>query len=475
MSNITTMIYSTKHPFSTNSIAMTTDTNAVTTQSIAAPPTLNTLSRIQLMLLILIALIGAVGNILVLLVLTSRKHRSKTSTILVMNLAVCDTLVTLVCIPLDTVSLALQRWVFGNALCRVIYPFQTSLPIVSSYTLLFMMLERNMLFSNRILSILRSSTIKGLVSVTWLLPFLVVLPYAVNLHVTGSGLSASCSERWNEKSIYRKAYTVALSLIEYLIPMLVIVLFVWNIVGHLCHEQRLAKRGTLGLGRRTSMRRIRMQRRLSIIFIVMVVTYAVLKLPNNIFWQLVEFGDGIVNDHFAVVHVFVGLCAYSTCATNPFILLSMSSEFRKDIRKMFLMCKVFQSHDLSKPVRGDESKSDKSAMLTLLDARSSVKCDHFKLKRLASRQDKKLSNISIPCVGESKMAAEKKLSVRFKNREVMRCNRKDLYVERNDAKNESMGLMRRRSLPDFLSGPPCDGDEKMAQKSIQDMYTRIPF
>ena len=428
-------------------------------------------------LLISIALIGAVGNILVLLVLTSRKHRSKTSTILVMNLAVCDTLVTLVCIPLDTVSLVSQRWIFGSALCRIIYPFQTSLPIVSSYTLLFMMLERNMLFSKRVLSTLRSTTIKGLTSVTWLLPFLVVLPYAVNLHVKGSGMSASCSERWSEKSIYRKAYTVALSLIEYLIPMLIIVVFVRNIVVHLCKEQRLVKRGTLGLGRRTSLRRIRMQRRLSIIFIVMVVTYAVLKLPNNIFWQLVEFGDGIVNDHFAVVHVFVGLCAYSTCATNPFILLSMSSDFRKDIRKMFFVCRVVQSHDLSQPVRSNESKSDKSAMLTLLDTTSSVKSDHFKLKRLASKRDKKLSSMSMPCVGEKRVTAEKRrsLSVRFKNLEVMRCNEKDLHVQRSDTQNELISLIRRRSLPDSLNGPPYDREEKMAQKSIQDMYTRIPF
>ena len=279
-----------------------------------------------------------------LLVLTKRKHRTKTSSVLLLNLAVCDTLVSALCIPLDITLLVLERWIFGSALCKVIYPFQTSLPIVSSYTLMFMLLERNMIFSSSIRSRLRSTTVKLLALFSWLLPAAVVIPYALTLYVKGTGDRMSCQEKWS-KDFYSKIYTVSLSVTEYLIPIIFISYFVFRIICCLRREQKLVKGGLLGLGRRTSKRRLKNQRRLAVIFIVMVVTYASLKLPNNIFWQWVEFGSGSSVETNRVVHIFVGLCAYSTCATNPFILILMSSEFRKDLHKMLCLCDVARELD----------------------------------------------------------------------------------------------------------------------------------
>lgn len=297
------------------------------------PQSLDAMALTQLVLMLTISVIGTVSNALVLMILTRRKNRRKTSNILLLNLAVCDIFVSALCIPLDITDLVLQTWVFGKLLCPVIYPSQTALVVVSSYTMLFMLFERNLLFSKRIRPTLRSKTIKILASITWIISFVVVLPYALQLRVGhNEGGSLSCAENW-PAGLSSRAYTITLSLVEYVVPMFFIVFLMVKICGYLRRERLVVRRGTLGLERQTSLRRIRNNKRLTITFIVMVTSYAILKLPNNAFWQWVEFGSNDPSE-YSEIHLFVGLCAYSTCATNPFILLSMSSDMKKDVKKL---------------------------------------------------------------------------------------------------------------------------------------------
>ncbi len=327
---------------------------------------LSLLSLIQLVLMLCILAVGTVSNILVLIALTKRNNRRKTSNILLFNLAVCDTLVSAVCISLDVTELVHQSWVFGRLLCSVIYPFQTSMPIVSSYTMMFMLFERNLLFSKRIRSTLQAKTIKVFACATWAIALIVVFPYALHLYVDDSGKHCACVEAWS-KDIHRKTYTVALSLIEYVIPMFVIVMLMVKIYGYLQRERQVVKNGTLGLERRVSVRRIKRNKRLTIIFLVMVSAYGILKLPNNAFWQWVEFGNGGTSKHFAKIRLFVGLCAYSTCAANPFILLSMSSEMRKDVRRLIACVKINLSAE------GKQRDSTGSELTTMPSKTSSQK------------------------------------------------------------------------------------------------------
>lgn len=283
-----------------------------------------------------------------------------------------------------------------------------------------------MIFSSRIRSKLRSTTVKTLALVTWALSGAMVLPYAFKLRASGHGETASCGEHWSN-DYYRKIYTVSLSVVEYLIPMVFIIHFVVRIVGWLRREQNLVKKGLLGLGRRTSKRRVRTQRRLAIIFIVMVVTYASLKLPNNIFWQWIEFGSSGFTRGTAVVHIFVGLCAYSTCATNPFILILMSSEFRKDIKKLFCICKI-------PLLSASDNSSDSERSVTMTMLQSSLGRTFSTKVRLTSNRGSRPNPDSIEAAGPPEQAndAKKKLSVAFQEPEEipMGCLAADVLSEK---------------------------------------------
>ena len=91
---------------------------------------------VKLTLYATIFITGITGNVLVCLVV-SRQQKLRTSTnFYIMNLAVADLAVTILCIPFDV---AVQEnsyiWPFGKFLCHIIYPIMTMCTFASVGTL----------------------------------------------------------------------------------------------------------------------------------------------------------------------------------------------------------------------------------------------------------------------------------------------------------------------------------------------------
>ena len=293
----------------------------------------------QITLLVVISVIGTFGNTLTIFTLLKKKNRVKSSSIILLDLAVCDFLISAVCIPVDLGQLFTGQWIYGTLSCKLIYPFQTALPIVSSWTLLFMFFERYLIFSKQINAILRSNTIRVLAVTTWFLALVLVIPYSLHLHARVEDHVILCEEQWR-KSLDRKVYTVVLSTFEFVLPMNIVLFFVIKINKWLKEERQTFQKNNFSVNKRTRRRRLKTNKKIMITFIVMVIVYAFLKLPNNIFWQVVEFGTLGSSLYFTTIWAFVGLCSYSTSVTNPIVLVIMSSEFRADFKSL-LLCKCF--------------------------------------------------------------------------------------------------------------------------------------
>ena len=300
---------------------------------------LSSLTKMQIILYILMAIAGAFGNTLTIAVLLKGKFRKRKSSILLLNLAVCDAIIATLCIPLDVGYFINNKWIYGEELCYVISPFQTSMPIVSSWSFMYMMLERNSLFSKSVRRQMRRKTVRLLALSTWIVPIALVIPYGIQLQFSNDKGVISCQEEWDNK-IGRKLYTVALSVCEFLIPMLIITGFVIRICINLAKQSKNLKRNSLGLNQERRKLRLKQNKNITIMFIVMVSLYSVLKLPNNIFWQWNEFGGSNDKDKKDLIWTFVSLAAYSTSMVNPMVLAAMSKEFREEFIYI-LRCQVF--------------------------------------------------------------------------------------------------------------------------------------
>ena len=316
-------------PFTTGSVHRQQDSNG----------SLSALAKMQVILYILMAIAGAFGNTLTIAVLLKGKFRKRKSSILLLNLAVCDAIIATLCIPLDVGYFINGKWIYGKELCYVISPFQTSMPIVSSWSFMYMMLERNSLFTKSVRRQMRRKTVRLLALSTWIVPVALVIPYGIQLQFSNDKGLISCQEEWDSK-IGRKLYTVALSVCEFLIPMIIITGFVIRICINLAKQSKNLKKNSLGLNQEKRKLRLKQNKNITIMFIVMVTLYAVLKLPNNIFWQWNEFGGSNDKDKKHLIWTFVSLAAYSTSMVNPMVLAAMSKEFREEFIYI-LRCQVF--------------------------------------------------------------------------------------------------------------------------------------
>lgn len=87
--------------------------------------------------------ISVVGNVLVCLVIFNTPRMRTTRNYLLVNLAVSDLTVALLCIPFDVVlKVAQPYWPLGAAMCNILWPAMTLVTNCSSFTLAAISLDR---------------------------------------------------------------------------------------------------------------------------------------------------------------------------------------------------------------------------------------------------------------------------------------------------------------------------------------------
>ena len=101
------------------------------------------LQIVEYTIFVIVFLISVVGNILVCLVIFGTPRMRTTRNFLLVNLAVSDLTVALLCIPFDVVlKITEPHWPLGAAMCNVLWPAMTLVTNCSSSTLAAISLDR---------------------------------------------------------------------------------------------------------------------------------------------------------------------------------------------------------------------------------------------------------------------------------------------------------------------------------------------
>ncbi|XP_049427474.1 galanin receptor type 2-like [Epinephelus fuscoguttatus] len=173
-------------------------------------------------------ILGFVGNLMSLRVLTNRRSRrlagvSATRSLLV-NLAVCDLAVVLVCMPITLGIQIYTAWVYGDLLCRAV-PF-TQAVSVSASVLTLTVISVNRYYSVR--SPLRARSmftrrrILATVAVVWIVSSIMCAPIAVMNRRQdisfGTFAILVCQEDWPQHRL-KQGYNVLLFVMLYCLPV----------------------------------------------------------------------------------------------------------------------------------------------------------------------------------------------------------------------------------------------------------------
>lgn len=278
---------------------------------------------------------GITGNVLVCLVV-SRQQRLRTSTnFYIMNLAVADLAVTMLCIPFDV---AVQEnsyvWPFGDFLCHIIYPIMTMCTFASVGTLTAIAYNRYIAISRPMQVQAGRKRAKINITIIWVTSLTFVLPYITVLTTRNS----RCEETWSK--LYQRSYTLFIFAFQYVIPFTIISLAYVKIGLQLRRNQK-----NLTAAHRAQDRDVE---KVVKMMVVVVLIFAVCMLPNHILWLLSDFNDDFKSGR--KVLVWGEMLIYANSCTNPIVYSICIEEFRVAFKAYITKCCRVTDEDV-RPVR----------------------------------------------------------------------------------------------------------------------------
>ena len=160
--------------------------------------------------------LGVGGNSLVIAVMSSNKHKRSIPRLFVLNLAVSDIGFIAATLPINIYShfKAIRQDLYY---CRLLIPLSTGFYFLSIFTIASMAIYRCWLITKPFRPKMRMRSAYIWITIIWFSSLIIVLPLSV-VSQTNNGI---CYENWPSIN-HRKAYTISLFMLQFVIPLLII-------------------------------------------------------------------------------------------------------------------------------------------------------------------------------------------------------------------------------------------------------------
>lgn len=275
-----------------------------------------------------IFVVGFIGNLLTIIVICRKRQNKSAYQMLVQNLAISDLLFITSILPLSTYEM------FGDIekseiYCRVVWPWFTIFYLLSIFTITSMALQRCrsivLPYWPKPSKRMTYTWIAGI----WFSSFVVVLPLVV---VTKSD-SGKCIENWPNFS-HRQAYTLALFLLQYLIPLIIITIVYAKITRYLLNSSDVARSGSFATEEQRAAEARRVKRRNQAIktLAAVVILFAICLFPGQVAWLLMDFGNGGSSQDKAIdiLLKFADILDNFHACINPVIYCMLNARYRAE-------------------------------------------------------------------------------------------------------------------------------------------------
>lgn len=167
-----------------------------------------------------IVILATGGNVLVCYVVLAYQRMRTVTNYFIVNLAISDILMAVLCIPLSFVANVLfNHWPFGSALCSVVPYAQTVAVFASAFTLVAISVDRFIAIIYPLRQRLTTKQVLIIVAVVWVSSLTVPLPTAIFSKVTVN--ESRCYEVWGQDE--RFSYSLAIMVLQYFLPLSVLI------------------------------------------------------------------------------------------------------------------------------------------------------------------------------------------------------------------------------------------------------------
>ncbi|XP_031563535.1 rhodopsin-like [Actinia tenebrosa] len=304
--------------------------------------------------------VGILGNVLTIIVFLQREQRSKAIAPFVINLAVADLFIVVFGYPVAiTANLSCRKITTGQSRCTWSAFVNGAIGIAS----IVMLTEISVLICYNITSMkphlyrseFTSKTFKTLaLSGAWIYGILSMSPPLLgwSRFVPGSA-GISCGPEWGSNTFEALTYNIALLIVGFFLPMTIILISYYKIYSSLTLNAMLAQQKALLQRRRHS--KLKVARMIGIVVLAFVVSWspycivsivAIFKSTN-----ILSKGEAEIPE----------LMAKASVIYNPLVYASMSSGFKKTVKRLL---RDWPCHRVDK--RDSQASPDKDMITTKL-------------------------------------------------------------------------------------------------------------
>ena len=274
--------------------------------------------------------LGIAGNAALLFVIKKKSKRSPND-FFIINLAFADLVLLLFALPLNL--LIFQKTDIPESFCKFIWPMMTISNNVSIFTMSAMAIYRCQVIVHPLRPKIKRTIILLWIMSLWITSLVVMVPL---MAVAKSSSGGWCYENWCSKN-QRKSYTVALAVIQYILPLMVITAAYIRIGLDLKFSSLIQGRKSKYVVNSATRRKedIHVIKTLAII----VFLFAIFMMPGQIAWILIDFGSSKYQKTAETLFKFYDLSVYFHCCLDPIVYGALMKRARHQIIQTFL--KVF--------------------------------------------------------------------------------------------------------------------------------------
>lgn len=271
-----------------------------------------------------IILFGVIGNCLVIYVVYKFKNLRTVTNFFIVNLAVADLLVNMLCLPFTLVYTLYDEWKFGQVMCFLLPCAQGMSVHVSTITMNIIALDRHRSIVYHMETKMSKDMCAVIILITWAVSGLLASPLAIFREYLTLDLSPGesiqvCTEKWPDSSMNGSIYSVSMLLVQYGLPLAI------NSFAYIRIWNKLKNRMACGSRSDRHQRRQKTTKML----LTMVVVFAVSWLPFHAFQLAVDIDSSVLYmKDFKLLFTVFHIVAMCSTFVNPILYGWMNKNYR---------------------------------------------------------------------------------------------------------------------------------------------------
>lgn len=290
-----------------------------------------TIRNVKLGFYIASVIVGFIGNTLVIAVISGKTNKRSVYDLFILNLGIADLSFIVFFMPLyiyEHLS-SIYKTLFY---CRLVQPLLTIFYFLSIFTIGSMAIHRCRLITNPYKRKMRKRGAYLWIAAIWISSFIIVLP----LSIVAKAEDGYCVENWPSMD-HRKAYTLALFLLQFLLPLLTIAAAYLRIGVYLWRSA--APQSSLSAAKKNRAQK-RRKENIQVIktLALIVILFAICLLPGQIAWLMLDFGDKQDEHIVDVIFIFSDILDCLHACVNPIVYGLLTEQFRRQYIRYFSYC-----------------------------------------------------------------------------------------------------------------------------------------